>query len=195
MQTKEIEGIDLKSGLARFGGKLDIYLRVLNSFLTSIPPKLARITEVCEENLPDYAITIHGIKGSCYGISANNLGKEAEKLEVLAIEKNIAEIQKLNPQFLKSAEKLLDDLKNFAESERSANPVKKNKAEKPDSEILRAILTAAQNYDNGEINKYLGELCKFDYKEGGDLVSQIKKHAENFDYEALSEVIENYLKA
>ena len=190
----EIDGIDLEGGVKKFNGDSNIYLRVLNSFVKNTPSKLLEIDNPTALNLSDYALVVHGIKGSCYGINANFSGDKAAILEKLANENNIAEIQKLNPQFLKTVEKLIDDLKKFITQENSAKPIK-TKAAKPDTELLRAILSASQNYDSEEMHKIVGELDKFDYENGNDLISQIKRGTSEFDYETVIKTVKNYLEA
>jgi len=189
----EIYGIDLEKGLENFSGNLEIYLRILNSFVTNIPNKLLTIIQPDEANLADYAITIHGIKGSCYGINANLVGDKAFELEKLAKANDIAEVKRLTLPFLKIIYKLLADLKAFVEQENSTKPAKP-KNNKPNIELLQQILLAAQDYDNEEMQKNITELDKFDYETGGDLILQLKKDIDTFDYDATIEAIEKYLE-
>lgn len=192
-ELPKIDGLDLDEGVRKFSGNLEVYLRVLNSFISNIPQKLVEISHPEDMNLIDYTITVHGIKGSCYGINANVLGDKSAELEKLAKENNLDEIQKLNPQFLQSVEKLIADLKIFIESENSAKPEKEKKS-RPDTDILLKLLTAAQNYDNDDMRNAIAELEKFDYEDGNDFVSQIKKNIDGFDYDAVIELIEKYLE-
>jgi HPt (histidine-containing phosphotransfer) domain-containing protein len=189
----KIDGINLDEGVRKFSGNLEIYLRVINSFIKNIPEKLLEVSNPTEQNLEDYRITVHGIKGSCYGINATGLGDKAAALEKFAKDGELAEIQTLNSQFLSLAEKLIADLKGFVESEEAVKPAKV-KIAKPNIELLQTILTAAQDYDNDEIQNAIDELDEFDYEQDGDLISQIKQSVDSFNYEAVSVAVENYLK-
>jgi hypothetical protein len=54
---------------------------VLRSYLVHTPELLDKLGSLSRETLPDYAVTVHGLKGASYGICAGEIGKEAEELE------------------------------------------------------------------------------------------------------------------
>jgi CheY-like chemotaxis protein len=84
LAEQPIEGLDVADALRRFGGKESIYITILRSFATGMPPLLERIEPCDADGLPDYTIAVHGIKGSCRNIGAKALGDEAEALETAA---------------------------------------------------------------------------------------------------------------
>ncbi|MDR1251088.1 MAG: response regulator, partial [Treponema sp.] len=77
--TAQVAGLDAGKGLERFGGDGKSYMESLRSYVIHTPELLqaARNTEL----LAEYAITVHGIKGSSRGISADAIGAKAEELE------------------------------------------------------------------------------------------------------------------
>ncbi|MDR2770403.1 MAG: response regulator [Clostridiales Family XIII bacterium] len=79
-----IEGLDVADALRRFGDKESIYITILRSFVTGTPALLERLKAGEADDLGDYTITVHGIKGSCRNIGAKALGDEAEALEFAA---------------------------------------------------------------------------------------------------------------
>jgi CheY-like chemotaxis protein len=186
----KIDGVNFEEGLKKFNGNFDIYIRIFNSFINNIPEKLSQITSPDEDNIKNYAIVVHGIKGSCYGISANFAGDKAFELEKLAKENNLDEIKRLNSEFIKTIETLIDNLKEFVDSEKSV----KEKATSPDTKILQTILTAAKHFNSEEMQKAITELNKFDYEIGGDIIKALKRNIDAFNYDATIEVIEGYLE-
>ncbi|MDR0709661.1 MAG: response regulator, partial [Spirochaetaceae bacterium] len=77
---KTVAGIDLAAGMERYTEGL-VYLEILRSYAASTPDFLDILRNVSKETLDNYAITLHGIKGSSYQICAGETGKKAEALE------------------------------------------------------------------------------------------------------------------
>jgi CheY-like chemotaxis protein len=113
--TAELEtlGLDAAEGARRYGMKT--YLRIIQSYVTHMPQLLDKLRDLTEESLSDYAITIHGIKGASYGISAKKVGTLAEALEKLAKSGNFEAVKQNNAAFIKEAEKLLRALRSDQE--------------------------------------------------------------------------------
>ena len=65
-----ISGVDTDKGLSYYGYELDIYLPLLRSYILTIPSSIESLRTVTPETLREYAIAIHGIKGTSASISA-----------------------------------------------------------------------------------------------------------------------------
>ncbi|MDR0842011.1 MAG: response regulator, partial [Acidobacteriota bacterium] len=76
-----VAALDMDQGLKRFGGDEDVYFDVLKSYVLNTPPLLDQMRGLTEDNLPSYAIVVHGIKSSSRSIGAEGIGTLAEKLE------------------------------------------------------------------------------------------------------------------
>jgi hypothetical protein len=63
--------------------------------------------------MPDYTVNIHGIKGSSYGICADEAGKQAEALEMAARNGDYETIFAKNDDFILQVEKLIGGIKAF----------------------------------------------------------------------------------
>ncbi|MDR3305167.1 MAG: response regulator, partial [Clostridiales Family XIII bacterium] len=81
LETISINGIDLEKGLARFSYDEDAYLQTLRSYAASTPALIDRLRDFDKADLPNVAVTVHGIKGSSFAICADPIGKKAEELE------------------------------------------------------------------------------------------------------------------
>jgi CheY-like chemotaxis protein len=116
LKKTSIEGVDLVSGMNRFNNKAEVYLKILTTFVSSMPSMLDKLREVTEANLPDYAILVHGVKGSCYGVGVDKVGKMAEALEFAAKAGDLQQVQEGTGLFIKEAEQMLSRLAELIEA-------------------------------------------------------------------------------
>jgi signal transduction histidine kinase/CheY-like chemotaxis protein len=111
---KEIYGIDLAAGLEQYrDGR--IYLEILRSWASSTAGLLDPLRPPLED-LEQYAIAVHGLKGSSYQICAVEAGKQAEMLELAARAGDRETIEAYNGVFIKTMEILLEHLEKFLEN-------------------------------------------------------------------------------
>jgi signal transduction histidine kinase/CheY-like chemotaxis protein len=111
-----IPGVDFAAGLKRMGNREAAYIRVLGSFSSAMPALLDKIRTLKTESLGDYTITVHGIKGACYGICADDAGRQAEALEMAAKNEDLEVILAKNSGFILQMEKLTADIGNYLAS-------------------------------------------------------------------------------
>jgi signal transduction histidine kinase/AmiR/NasT family two-component response regulator/HPt (histidine-containing phosphotransfer) domain-containing protein len=114
IQAIPVEGLDVEEALERFCGDGKAYMDSLYSYLTHTPVLLGAARSV--DSLTDYAITVHGIKGSSYGISAQTIGQRAEKLEHAAKAGDRAFIEAENDRFIEAAGKFMAELKKLLDT-------------------------------------------------------------------------------
>ena len=110
-----ITGINFDEALKKFNSNPQIYLRILRSFAKNTPEFLEKLANPTAETLNGYRISIHGLKGACYGIGANELGKLAEKLENETKAQNITAILEKNGELLQGINKLLEEISSVLE--------------------------------------------------------------------------------
>jgi hypothetical protein len=92
------------------GNREESYVRVLSSYAANLPAMLDKLREFNAASLSAYTITVHGIKGASYGICANDIGKQAEALEMAAKSGDLETISAENDSFILGAEKFTADL-------------------------------------------------------------------------------------
>jgi CheY-like chemotaxis protein len=63
LQGSQIKGVDLAAGIARYEQE-GIYLGILRSYLNHGKKILAQVRDVSRENLKEYGIAVHGLKGA-----------------------------------------------------------------------------------------------------------------------------------
>ena len=111
-----IPGIDFAGGVKRMGGREAAYVRILSSFAAGMPALLEKVRAFEPSRLSDYRITVHGIKGSSYGICADNIGKQAEALEMAAKSGDIEAIIAKNDGFILNMEELIREISKYITS-------------------------------------------------------------------------------
>jgi signal transduction histidine kinase/FixJ family two-component response regulator/HPt (histidine-containing phosphotransfer) domain-containing protein len=183
IRNLRLEGLDVKKGLERFGGDGKSYLDSLRSYAVHTPALLeaARNTR----KLPDYAITVHGIKGSSYGVSANSIGQKAEQLEHAARAGNASFVAEENDRFITAAGKFLARLTELLDT--LEGTIRKPRKTAPDPALLAKIRDAAENYNMGELDRVLEELEQYVYEWDADLIPWLREQIDKSEFEEITE--------
>jgi len=191
-----INGLDIPEALARMGNNPKLYMRIIHSFTTNMPSNLESLatSTINEATLPDYAIRIHGAKGSCYGIGANAVGNLAKDLEMAAKAGDLDACLRNNDTFILHTQELIKELRaleaRIEELENGAGG--RPQADRPDAQKLRALLAATQEFNINEMGRLVEELVSVQYLNGSDEVKKIKNAFDAFDYQVVEETIASY---
>jgi len=198
--NKEIPGVNVEKGLARFGGDGDAFLTVLNSFARNTPPLLdsaevmvttaAGDTEGMTGHLSEYETIVHGIKGSSGSICATDTTDLALALENAARTGNIDFIKNNHMSFSNKVRKLIFNI-DKAVAEIMADFQKPEK-DKPDEAILSKLIEACNEYEMNTVDELITELEAFDYTEEkyNDLVIWLRENAEQTNFDEIVERLE-----
>ena len=111
--TIEIPGVDVKSGLDLCDGDVNIYLRILRSYVIDMTAALEKIRNVSEETLRDYTVSIHGVKSVNAAIGAEEARKTAKQLEDMARAGDLKGVLAMKDAFVKYAEKLVAGVRTW----------------------------------------------------------------------------------
>ena len=177
---KTINGIDMEKGIARFNGDEESFLLALQSFAENTHPLLEKIREFSEDQVSDYTITIHGIKGSCLGICAGIAGNKAELLEKAAKDGNLNYVMANNNAFIATAEKLIGDIEELLEEIAFENP--KPRKEKPDRDLLLKLVSACESYDMDGVDSAMDEIGSCEYNSDDGLATWLKENVEQMNF-------------
>ncbi|MDR2617322.1 MAG: response regulator [Treponema sp.] len=190
LDNAELEGMDFPAGLKRYGTE-DIYLRILQSYLTHSPELLEKLRSLTRETLPDYAITVHGLKGASYGICAAAIGKEAEELEFAAKAGDYEKVNSKNAAFIAKVETTLEGLKKLLQSAAEEKGSEKRKAAAPDSALLEKLLDASKRFKPAIMEDVMTELESCEYESGGELIPWLREQIDTLEYDAVREKLES----
>jgi signal transduction histidine kinase/CheY-like chemotaxis protein len=110
-----LPGLNIEQGLNVFDGEMEDYVSALQSFIKNAPEVLEKLRNINEENLPEYAINIHGLKSISGWICAENIRANAATLEALAKAGDLSGVIAQNNKFLKDTETFVKDLGTLLE--------------------------------------------------------------------------------
>ncbi|MCL2791197.1 MAG: ATP-binding protein [Desulfobulbus sp.] len=179
-----IDGVDIAAGLERFAGE-EAYIKVLQSYAANTRPLLAEIQKhLASGDLNSYAIAIHGIKGSSFGMAAIQAGTAAERLERLAIVGETERILAENGAFIEYMENLLDSIDGALAAYNSKN--RRSTMAAPDPSLLQELREACGAYDAGRVDAAMSRLESFAYESGAELIAWLREQVEEMNYAVLS---------
>jgi HPt (histidine-containing phosphotransfer) domain-containing protein len=180
---REVEGLNIQKGVERFRGDPDVYINILHSYAASTRSLLDAIETVHEDKIANYEITVHSIKGSSFGICADNVGKFAADLENAAKTGDLNFIKNHNQPFLDIANKLLSDLDELLIFLDSDNP--KPKKDTPDEEYLKQLAAACTAYNMDAVDAAMTEISQYRYTADGGLADWLKENVETLNFEEI----------
>jgi len=212
LSSASIEGLDINDALSRVNHSGKIYLRIVHSFSQNMPKLLDDLAVVSKETLPDYAIRVHGVKGSCYGIGSVACGDAAFALEKASKAGDWATVEQNNGTFIALVKKLITDLEALeARVEASPAPTSGTAADndsfdgeglvaatqpdaaklaaatQPDAAKLAALLEATKNYDLELMRSIIEDLENSTCSHGSELVTWLREQLNSFAYDKIIE--------
>jgi HPt (histidine-containing phosphotransfer) domain-containing protein len=189
LRSVRIDGLDPVEGMGRFNGSAAIYMRIVAAFIKSTPSTLAELADVDQATLADYAVRVHGLKGSCYGISANACGDAAKALEMMAKAEDLAGVLAGNGALIQMVQELIEDLKGLVQrvEQSDGTDINSQVRDRPDPSKLRQLRDATSAYDIMEMQSIIDELSAFDYVNDVDLVPWLKDRIDSFAYDEVKE--------
>lgn len=182
-----VDGLDFRKGLERFGDDQESFFEVLRSYVLNTPPLLEKLEAAKESSLPDYAVTVHGIKGSSYSIAAEPVGKFAEALEHAAKAGDSGFVRERHGEFLTLTRQLISQLSESLA--KTGGEPQKTQKKHPDSEVLERLRAACAAYDMDGTNVAMTELERFDYEADADLVSWLRQQVDLMEFRKIEEKI------
>jgi HPt (histidine-containing phosphotransfer) domain-containing protein len=108
-----IPGVDEGNFNDLLDGDEEIFSTVLSIFVEKAPDTLAKLANPTEETLADYSITVHGLKGACANICAEELREKAFKLEQLSRAGDLNSVLAGNAPFIKEVQDIVEKGKNW----------------------------------------------------------------------------------
>jgi hypothetical protein len=109
----EIPGVIPEKVMELYDGDMEIFLPVLRSYLSVIPATLDKLSNVSEKTLPDYVVSVHGVKSTSDSIGAEEARKMALELEMLAKAGDFAGVQAKNGALIQYVKVLLGNIQKW----------------------------------------------------------------------------------
>ncbi|MDR3037006.1 MAG: response regulator [Coriobacteriales bacterium] len=186
-----IDGIDIQALLGRFADNKDDVLEVLESYSRNTPELLKTVSQPTTDNLKDYAVAVHGIKGSSRNVCAEDIGKQAEALEFAAKASDLQFVEQNNPALLRAVDILLAELTAFLQETRGQE--NKPIASAPDPRLLERLTVACSAFNMDEADQIIKLLDNNSYQVGQEVVDLLKEQIGGCDFDAACETISGYI--
>ena len=193
LMDNKIAGLDITCGLERYYGDIEAYLRVLNSYSLAVRDMLEYIKVVDTEKLADYKIKVHGIKGACYDVFADNLADNAKKLEDAAVSGDLEYISTHNSHLVESATELLDEIDslivqiNSVKSENNTKPEK----DKIDDKLLVQMLAACKEFNMNGVDMIMTQIEDYEYTSDKELSGWLRENVDLINFKKIADRITN----
>jgi len=186
----EIPGVDTEKGLSLYAGSKKVYLPLLRSYVSNTPVILDKLRSVSAENLPNYVISVHGLKGTSAGIGAEAVREAALELENTSRAGDLQGVLAKNEKLIADTEALVVNIKAWLKK----NDIHKAKPrlKEIDKELLEKLRQGCENYDMESIDKAMAELEKNDYEEGADLIPWLRGRIETSEFDEVAVRIAQY---
>ena len=181
----KIEGINVRKGLDRFNGDRETFMQVLQSFSINTRSLLDSMKEVNKDNLALYAINVHGVKSSCRGICAEEMGIRAETLEKAAKAGDLDFVTANNPLLIENVLKLTANID--AALNKGTEKAEKLKKDKPYNEALEKLRIACGDYKIEDVDAIIKEIEYFEYTADEGLVKWLRENVDQMNYMEIAE--------
>jgi CheY-like chemotaxis protein len=189
-----VDGVDFSAALQLYGGNTDSLMPILKSFVSHTPSLIEKMDAHLETSLPNYAVEVHGLKGTCNAICAKGAADLAKELESASMEGKGEFVKSRHGELRRQALELTERLKALLEGWEACLPgVEKERRREPDRELLARLSAAAGGFNSNDTEEILGELEQYRYEEGEGFIRWLREQAENFDYDAIHAKLEEFL--
>jgi len=185
LDGRQIAGLDIEKGIERFSGDEEVYLEVLRSFTANTRNLLESMENVREETLAEYAIVVHGIKGSSRGIFADVVGNAAEELEHASKAGDFEYVSAHNRKFIDDTRNLIRELEDLLAS--IGDDGQKQIKDKPDAETLSDLLAACEAFAMEGVYEAMKELENFEYESGNEFILWLRENVDMMNYMEIAE--------
>ncbi|MCL1823035.1 MAG: ATP-binding protein [Oscillospiraceae bacterium] len=191
---KNISGMNVEIAMKRVSGMEDMLYETLEVFHRKLPSECQKLNKfLADDDLHNFAISVHGIKSSLATIGVMELSEIAFELEKHSKSEDKTFCDERLPGFILKLNSLEEDLTVLFPAEANTGEGK----DKGNLEFLAVkideALTAADNFDDSEGVAAINALLQFDYGDKNGQLENAKNAFKDFDYELASNIL-NELK-
>jgi CheY-like chemotaxis protein len=186
----QIPGLNVKEGLALYGGEKELYISVLRSFVPNAESVIEKMRILSKESLSDYAINAHGLKGISAGIGAEKVKDAAFDLELKARAGDLPGVLAANGTLLEDTKNLVSSIKNWLAELDSLNP--KPTLQRPSPLLLACLRKSCEAYDMSSVDELMDELESANYSTDASLITWLREKIDNSDFSEIVSRLSEY---
>ncbi|MGN0290864.1 MAG: Hpt domain-containing protein, partial [Lachnospiraceae bacterium] len=187
--------IDCVVGIKNIGGSLEKYNELLQTYYGEMSQIIELLSDYANEDMEQFRIKVHGIKGGSRNIGAVGLADSALQLEEWAKEGKQAEILQELDGFLKQMDEVMTRIDTYLKD--AVEQVERDGDFLPELDLnsVYVILKALSEFDMDEVEEAMKELYKNRYTDDTEAVlEELKRYIEDLDYKHATILLEDYLK-
>jgi CheY-like chemotaxis protein len=194
---KHTKSINLKWGLERIGGNRQLYLNLLNEFLTNHSEDRSKLTEYIEQNNhTDAKRLLHTLEGVSANIGAHDLAEKSKALHYAMTAVESDSINNRLDQFRNSFQELINSLHDYLDSLETGRGQSAEMTSPRTSELIERLGSLDERLASGDpdAKSQFQEICTYlpedEHSATIDLLrSQISDYDFDFARETLAKLI------
>ena len=193
----EIEGLDVKKGVALTGGKVEYYIETLASFCEDGLDRITRIRESLKNgDLPIYTTYAHAMKSAAANIGAGWLSEMAKNLEEAGRCADTGYIGTNNDEFISALEALVNRIRGALSAREAADENSRGPANADElREVLITLKAVLDNMDLVVMNRMADELIRMPKTEDtAATINSITNSILMAEYDEAAGLIESLLR-
>ena len=183
----QIAGFDISKGLSLCGGDMELYVSILRSYVANTPEVIDKLRHVTKDDLPTFAINVHGLKGSSGNIGAESVREKARILEEAAKEGDLTLVMADKETLLEEATGLIAAIKEWLS--KNATQDEKPCLSSPDITLLGQLRGYCEEFNMNGVDETMDKLEEACYDDGNDLVAWLREKVNTSDFNAICERI------
>ena len=183
-----IPGIDTAKGIVQCGGSIDEYVNVLKLVVENCDSYISMIEKYYNNDLNNYIIEVHAIKGMCYNIGADKYGDFAKEIEKAGKENNTFYIDENHEKLIKFLREMIDSIKKYIGTiEQTDILIESSKS--LDEQIYKVKQLVCE-YDFPSADKIITELLNMDLDENiYEKIKILQQYINEIDIDAVKSFI------
>jgi signal transduction histidine kinase/DNA-binding response OmpR family regulator len=195
-EVPDLPGIDTEDGVARFGGNVSSYLKLLNKFADNQADAIKRLNEEHQADKQEEAVRIaHTLKGVSGSIGASDLQELASQLESMLIDGDDDQLQELCAKAEIELARVVELIGNL-EPAGSASPGGQAELLPVDfEEQIQALMKLLEDYDSAAEDKLQIILDQASGTEVSDPLQTLKGPIGQYDFETAANELASIIES
>lgn len=171
--------------------------RILSSYFLQVSKMKEALKQQAENDLSDFVISVHGIKGASRSIGAVEMANWAEQMEMAGREERMEDIRCMLPGFLdilsNTLSQVSEELKMLEQKQAEVQGMRKKSQLK--KEVLQKLMLALERFELDEAEEILDILAQKRYNpREQQLLMELQNDVAELDYDIGIEKIQEFLE-
>lgn len=186
-----IPGVNVAEALETYGGNAEIYHDILKTYARDLTKRASDLHCYMQEgNLASLKISVHAVKGASRGVGADELATQAEMLEQLSGQGNVAAVKVLFKPFIARLEAMAKNVQSYIDARAEAPKMEKIRQNVFSPGVIARLQAACANMEYEQAEAALTELEIFDYPPPiQQHLERMRAACQDFDYMALDTLV------